>query len=143
MSARVLPPVIVLDPSAVAAICLGEPDAERFVDVLADRAALDNAEIVMSAASFVEAAAVLDRRRPGSFDRVLTALDVRIIAVDAEQAQIARVAYRMFGRGSGHEARLNFGDCFSYALARVTEGTLIFKGDDFSRTDVPCWNPAD
>lgn len=127
-----------LDASAVAAICLGEPGAELLVDALADRS-----DIMMSAGTFIETAIVLDRRSPGVFDRVMASLEVRVVSVDAEQAEIARQAYTRFGKGTGHPAQLNFGDCFSYALAKVSGAPVLFRGSDFSHTDVPCWNPAD
>jgi ribonuclease VapC len=62
--------------------------------------------------------------------------NIRIEPVTREQAEIARFAYRDFGRGSGHPAKLNFGDCLAYALAKSTRRTLLFKGDDFRQTDI-------
>lgn len=94
----------------------------------------------MSAANFLEAAIVVDaKRRPVAsrrLDDLLEELDVVIEPVTEEQARIARAAYRDYGRGSGHPARLNFGDCFAYALARATGEPLLFKGDDFIHTDI-------
>ena len=122
---------MILDSSAVAAICLGENDAESFQTVieLAD-------DLLMSAATYLEAGVVIDGRRPGAFDTFITAMDVRVIPLDRTQADLARDAYRRFGRGSGHPAGLNLGDCFSYALA-ISEGrALLFKGEDFHHTDV-------
>jgi ribonuclease VapC len=69
-------------------------------------------------------------------DDLLRVLDIAIESVTEEQARIAREAYRDYGHGSGHPARLNFGDCFAYALARVTGEPLLFKGDDFTHTDI-------
>jgi len=77
-----------------------------------------------------------DPVRSARLDELLSRSDVEIVDVTAEQAHIARAAYRDFGRGSGHPARLNFGDCFSYALARATGEPLLFKGDDFVHTDL-------
>ncbi|NDA12425.1 MAG: PIN domain-containing protein, partial [Actinobacteria bacterium] len=74
---------------------------------------------------------------PGSFDRFVNALDVEVVPFDIEQANIAREAYRQFGKGSGHQAQLNFGDCLSYATAVALEQPLLFKGEDFLHTDVP------
>jgi len=122
---------MIIDASVAVSICLGEPDAELFIGVL-DEAT----ELQMSAASYVESSIVIDQRRPGAFDTFINALDVSIVSVDQEQAELARHAYREFGKGSGHPARLNFGDCFSYALARCTGRPLLFKGNDFSQTDV-------
>ena len=70
------------------------------------------------------------------FDDFLREAELIIEPVTAEQARVAREAYRDYGRGSGHSARLNFGDCFSYALAKVKNEPLLFKGDDFWQTDV-------
>ena len=70
------------------------------------------------------------------FDDLIAATGIIIESVTREQAEIARAAYRDFGRGGGHPAGLNFGDCFAYALAKATREPLLFKGDDFSRTDV-------
>lgn len=92
----------------------------------------------MSAATFAEAGVVLDRRRPGSLDRLATGLEIQVFAVDGQQADIAREAYRKFGKGSGHPAGLNFGDCFTYALAKVLDDAIICKGSDFPATDINC-----
>lgn len=94
----------------------------------------------MSAATLLELSVVVDAKRDpvrsGRLDELLRSSDVETMDVTAEQAHIARAAYRDFGRGSGHPARLNFGDCFSYALAKVTGEPLLFKGDDFGHTDL-------
>jgi ribonuclease VapC len=94
----------------------------------------------VSAANFLEAAIVVDvKRRPIAsrrLDDLLDELDVVIEPVTEEQARIARTAYRDYGRGSGHPAQLNFGDCFAYALARATGEPLLFKGNDFAHTDI-------
>ena len=73
------------------------------------------------------------RRR---FDDLLREAGISVEPVTEEQARLAREAYRDFGRGSGHPAKLNFGDCFAYALAKAMDEPLLFKGEDFSRTDV-------
>lgn len=94
----------------------------------------------ISAGSYVELQAVLIRRFRGILDdeadALLSLYKIAIAPVTAEQAVIARDAYRRYGIGTGHPARLNFGDCFAYALARTTGEPLLFKGDDFTRTDV-------
>lgn len=94
----------------------------------------------ISAVSYVEVGAVIDQVRDPiasrRVDELLKILDVAIEPVTAEQAHLARDAYRDFGKGSGHRAGLNFGDCFAYALARAYSEPLIFKGDDFGHTDV-------
>lgn len=126
---------MIVDSSALVAILTQEPEADTFADALsrADSPAL-------SAATYVETAVVIDARRNPSlsraFDRFLADNRLTIEPVTQAQAKIAREAYRDYGRGSGHPARLNFGDCFSYALARDKNLPLLFKGDDFRRTDV-------
>jgi len=94
----------------------------------------------MSAASYLEAAIVVDGNRIPLVSRRLDDLirDASIVIepVTETQARIAREAYRDFGKGSGHPAQLNFGDCFAYALARDRGEPLLFKGDDFSNTDL-------
>lgn len=122
---------MILDASAAAANCLGEEDAERYVDLL------EGAEhLRMSAATYLEAAIVIDARMPGAFDRFANSLHLEVVPVDREQGDLARAAYRQFGRGSGHPAGLNVGDCFSYALAKQSGLPLLFKGNDFPHTDV-------
>ena len=94
----------------------------------------------ISAATFVETAAVIDASRDPiasrRFDDLLHEAQFAIESVTEVQARVAREAYRDFGRGSGHPARLNFGDCFAYALAKAMNEPLLFKGDDFTRTDI-------
>ena len=98
------------------------------------------AQTVVSAASFVETALVIDGSRDPiasrRFDDLISEARVLIEPVTEAQARIAREAYRDFGRGSGHPAKLNFGDCFAYALAKTTGEPLLFKGDDFIHTDI-------
>lgn len=126
---------MIVDSSALAAMLFDEIDAPRH------REALVNAtHLRMSSATFAEIGIVVDSRAGLAagrrLDRLISDLEIEIVPVDADQATIARQAYREFGRGSGHPARLNFGDCFSYALASVTDEPLLFKGDDFAHTDV-------
>lgn len=94
----------------------------------------------MSAATYVEAGIVIDAaHEPAAsrtLDRFVRAFAVDIREVTARQAMIARQAYRDYGRGSGHPARLNVGDCFAYALAIEADEPLLFHGDDFAQTDV-------
>ena len=126
---------MILDSSAVVAILRNESDRP----VLA-KAMEDNPVRRISAASYLEACIVIDSSRDPSLSRELDELfheaDVIIEPVTAEQARIAREAYRDFGRGSGHPAKLNFGDCFAYALAKSKREVLLCKGDDFVHTDV-------
>lgn len=114
---------MILDSSVIVAVCLGEPDSTALHDVLET-----TDDMKISSASYLESAIVVDARRPGALDRFTTNLEVRVVPFDQEQAEIARIAYRVFGKGSGHPVRLNFGDCFSYALAKVTGETLLCKG---------------
>ena len=94
----------------------------------------------MSAANYLEAAIVIDGARSPiasrRFDEAVAAAGITIEPVTREDAEIARAAYRDFGKGSGHPAGLNFGDCFAYALAKSMREPLLCKGDGFSRTDV-------
>ena len=126
---------MIIDSSAIMAILNHEPLA---VDLTAAiRAA---AAPKMSAGSWIELQVVSTRRYRGELDqrieRVRLALSINIFAVTPEQAEIARQAYRSFGLGSGSPARLNFGDCFAYALAKATGEPLLYVGDDFVHTDI-------
>jgi ribonuclease VapC len=126
---------MIVDSSAIVAILSEEPDWLEL------STKLDLANCVrLSAASYLETSIVLDKRRDRELSAALDELieDVSIIIepVTAEQAKIARQAYRDFGKGSGHRAGLNFGDCFTYALAREKREPLLWKGDDFGHTDL-------
>jgi ribonuclease VapC len=126
---------VIVDSSALIAILRAEPEAA------ACAGAIESAGVRrLSAASYVEVGAVIDRAGDAiasrRVDELLAVTGIGIEAVTAGQARIAREAYRDFGKGSGHPARLNFGDCFSYALAKATGEPLLFKGEDFRRTDV-------
>lgn len=125
---------MVLDTSALLALLLDEPEA----DVL--RIALEDDESrIVSAASLLEAAAVIEARKGEAGGRELDLLvakaGIMIVAVDEEQVAEARRAWRRYGRGR-HAAGLNYGDLFSYALSRTAGEALLFKGDDFTKTDV-------
>lgn len=125
---------MIVDTSAVLAILFEEEDAEIYARALAQA---DSCR--MSAASFVETAIVVDAQTKdkGSrqFDSFLRRAGIGIEPVSEEQAHIARQAYADFGKGR-HPAALNFGDCFSYALAKATGEPLLFKGKDFKKTDI-------
>jgi len=126
---------MIIDTSAIIAILREEDEARRFA------AAIEAASVRrISAATYVEVGAVIDRARDPVasrlVDELLATAGIVVEAVTAAQARIAREAYRDFGKGSGHAAGLNFGDCFAYALARATGEPLLYKGDDFSHTDV-------
>jgi ribonuclease VapC len=126
---------LIIDSSALIAILFAEPEAEACAKAIE---AAENRRV--SAVNFVETAIVIDGRRDPVASRRLDDLvretAITIEPVDVAQAMLAREAYRDFGRGSGHPARLNFGDCFAYALARRRGETLLFKGNDFIHTDI-------
>jgi ribonuclease VapC len=126
---------MIVDSSALIAILRREPEREAFSQALKD-----SSKNRISAASYFETSIVIDSARDPIASRTLDDLieifKVEIEPFAAEQAQIARHAYRDYGKGSGHPAQLNFGDCFSYALARVKREPLLYKGDDFIHTDV-------
>jgi ribonuclease VapC len=126
---------MIIDTSALVAILRDEPEAE-----VCARAIESAAMRRLSAVNFVEAAVVIDGSRDPiasrRFDDLLKEAKVLVEPVTEIQARLARDAYRDFGKGSGHPARLNFGDCFAYALAKVTGEPLLFKGADFVHTDI-------
>lgn len=132
---------MVIDTSAIVAIAQNEPEAPDFERLIAD----DPIRLI-SAATMLETAMVLETRfgDPGGaeLDLWLAKANVEIVAVGAEHADQARRAWRRYGKGR-HPAGLNYGDCFSYALAKLTSESLLFKGDDFSQTDIQAAVPAD
>jgi ribonuclease VapC len=125
---------VIIDTSALVAILDQEPEADRIVRTLASAS-----ERTLSAANLVEAGIVMQARRGDDgardLDLLLAKLRVDIVAVTASQADIARKAFRRYGRAR-HPANLNFGDCFAYALAKDKSVPLMFKGNDFGQTDV-------
>ena len=125
---------MIVDSSAIIAILNAEADAEVFADAIAN-----TPHCLMSAANYLEAAVVIDRQRGAEagrqFDALIARAAIKIEPVTREQADIARQAYLDFGKGK-HPASLNFGDCFAYALARSLHLPLLFKGSDFSLTDI-------
>jgi ribonuclease VapC len=126
---------MIVDTSAIVAILRNEPDAESFANSIADSKIRR-----VSAVNYVEAAAVIDGSRnpiaSRRFDEFFREASLVVEAVTPEQAQIAREAYKDFGKGSGHPAQLNFGDCFAYALAKAMSEPILFKGRDFIYTDL-------
>lgn len=125
---------MVIDTSALVAILLGEAEAEDFARVIAD-----DTRPLVSAFSVLETSVVLLLRKGPDGARMLDALlhaaRLQTVAMTADQAEIARSAYARFGKGR-HPAGLNLGDCCSYALSRSSGEPLLFKGADFSKTDV-------
>lgn len=126
---------MIVDTSALVAILRDEPDAPVYAAALAEAGSAR-----LSAANYLETAIVIDASRDPiasrHVDDLIQVADLTVEPVTAEQVVLARAAYRDFGRGSGHRSRLNFGDCFAYALARATGEPLLYKGDDFGHTDV-------
>lgn len=127
---------MIVDTSAVVAVIKREPGWEAI-----DRSLASASGPRMSAGTYLELGIVVDQAGDPALSRQLDALlrdwGVAIEPVTAGHARIAREAYRDFGRGSSHRARLNFGDCFAYALASETGEALLFVGDDFAATDLP------
>lgn len=125
---------MIVDTSAIIALILGEAEAEAIARRLAEGPAR------MSAATLVELHAVAANRLSAAqhrrVERLLTEAGVEIVPFTAEQARVAGQALRDFGRGSGHPARLNLGDAYSYALASTSGEPLLCVGDDFSHTDL-------
>ena len=126
---------MIIDTSALIAILRDEAGATSYAK------AIENANFRrISAINFLEAAIVIDINRDPiasrCFDDFCQEAQLTIEPVTQKQAQIAREAYRDFGKGSGHPAKLNFGDCFAYALAKDMSESLLFKGNDFKHTDV-------
>jgi ribonuclease VapC len=126
---------MVIDTSAVVAILRQEPGAEGLL-----RRLTASGSRRISAASLLEAAIVIEAKsgeRGGEqLDLFLARAQIEIAPVTSEQVQVARKAWRRYGKGSGHAARLNYGDCFSYALAHSLGEELLYKGADFAHTDV-------
>jgi ribonuclease VapC len=125
---------MVLDTSAVLAILQDEPERRKFNE------AIEAAETrSFSTASFVECSMILESRYGADgvrdLDLFIAKAQISLVAVDEEQADLARRAFRKYGKGR-HPAGLNFGDCFSYALAQALDEALLFKGNDLSQTDV-------
>lgn len=128
--------MIVVDASAICAIILREAEAEAFEALLARRG-----EHIVSPVNAFEALCVLETKRPGRgrvlVEGALEFFQIEVAALEPRQAELAFEAHRRFGKGR-HPAALNLGDCFAYALARQHGVPLLFKGEDFRRTDVRC-----
>lgn len=125
---------MVIDSSALIAILLGEPEAKVFSEAIANAP-----KRVLSAFSALETSIVIESKKgePGGreLDLLLHKARIEIVPIDEEQFELARRAWRDFGKGR-HPAGLNIGDCCSYALSKYSGEPLLFKGDDFSKTDV-------
>lgn len=125
---------MVIDTSSLVAVLLGEPEAPRLAQAIEA-----GSPRLLSAASLLEASIVIESRKGEAGGRELDLLlyraAIEVIAVDHDQAEIARVAWRRFGKGR-HPAALNYGDCFAYALAKCRSLPLLYRGNDFSNIDI-------
>jgi len=125
---------VIIDSSALLAIMLFEPEAEACMDAI-----VAAPSPLMSVANWVETTMVMDRRTDPAtvarFEDFVRDARIELMPVSVSQAHIARRAWRLYGKGR-HPARLNYGDCFAYALAKDTGQPLLFKGRDFTRTDI-------
>lgn len=126
---------MVIDSSALIAILLGEPEAERLA-----RAIAADPRRLISAFTSLEASVVIEAKKGEAggreFDLLLHKARIEIVSMNPEQFELARHAWRIFGKGK-HPAGLNIGDCCAYALAKYSGESLLFKGDDLSQTDIP------
>jgi len=125
---------MVIDSSAIIAVLLNEVNAAHIAQAIES-----SSQRLLSAANLLEASIVIESRKGEAGGRELDLLlyraAIEVVAVDQDQAEIARIAWRRFGK-ERHPAGLNYGDCFAYALARARQLPLLFQGDDFSRTDI-------
>ncbi len=127
--------MIVLDTSAIIALLAAEPEAPAMLSALAA-----DTDRRVSAATLVEATQVASRLGDpaaiAGLDALLAALRVEIVPFDESQSAAARAAFMRYGKGRAHPAQLNLGDCFAYALAKTLNAPLLFKGEDFAKTDL-------
>jgi ribonuclease VapC len=125
---------MVIDTSAIVAVLLDEANAVGIAQAIES-----GSPRLLSAANLLEASMVIESRKGEAGGRELDLLlyraAIEVVAVDQDQAEIARLAWRRFGKGR-HPAGLNYGDCFAYALAKNRRLPLLFQGDDFSHTDI-------
>ena len=124
---------MIVDSSALMAIVNDEPGAAGLLRTAAE------ATCRMSVATWLEVSIVADNRSAAHgerLDKIIEALEIEIVPVSTRHGVVARNAHRRYGRGSGSAARLNFGDCFAYALSVESGEPLLFTGDDFAQTDV-------
>ena len=125
---------VVVDSSAILSILFAEPDSDEIL------VAINNNECAMSAGNYLETAIVVDSTKDPIVIRKFNAFikegGIEILSVDLKQVDVARAAYRDYGKGTKHRAKLNYGDVFAYALATITRRKLLCKGDDFRHTDI-------
>jgi ribonuclease VapC len=126
---------MIVDSSALVAVLFDEPDAKRYVKLL-----MTAQNVRVSAVTAVETAIVTIRHAGINAEpdvvSLFDILNIEVVPFGSDQVRLAQEAFRTYGKGRRHPAKLNFGDCFSYALAKVTGEPLLFKGDDFTHTDV-------
>jgi len=125
---------MIVDSSALVAILAREPERERFIEAI-----VASTECSVAAPTMLETSIVLGKFGPqvaAALRELIREAKITIVSFDEEHLAAAEDAYRRFGRGTGHVAQLNFGDCFSYAASVVSGRPLLFKGDDFVHTDV-------
>jgi ribonuclease VapC len=127
---------MIVDSSAIVAILDQEDDWKKFYTALMDRRHTNT----MSVATLLEVTILVSRSKDAlhrqQLDQLIRDFGIAIVPVSLEQGEIARKAHHKYGRGSGHKAKLNFGDCFAYALAKHTGQPLLYKGSDFSQADI-------
>ncbi len=127
--------MITIDSSALIAILKGEPERESFIRIMADADG-----VVISAGTYLETSILVDSSNDPvlirEFDELIFELAVEVVPVTRQSSELARVAYQKYGKQSKSAAKLNYGDCFAYALATETRTPLLYKGNDFSRTDI-------
>ena len=125
---------VVIDSSAILSVLFAEPDRDEILKTIS------NNECLISAGNYLETAIVVDSSKDPiairKFDALIKEGKIEILSVDQKQVDVARSAYRDYGKGSGHRAKLNYGDVFAYALAATTRRKLLCKGDDFCHTDI-------
>ena len=125
---------VIVDSSAILSILLAESGSDEILS------AISNNNCSMSVGNYLESAIVVDSTKDPvairKFDAFIKEAEIEILSVDAKQVDVARAAYRDYGKGSGHPAGLNFGDVFAYALATTTRRKLMCKGGDFLQTDI-------
>jgi ribonuclease VapC len=131
---------MVIDSSALLAIFLAEPERQHFLDLIVEAPTR-----LISAGNALETGIVLEAKRGEAagreFDLFVVRTNLEVVAVDGEQVEVARSAWRKYGKGR-HPAALNFGDCFAYALAKSSGEPLLAKGTDFAQTDLEVYSPT-
>jgi ribonuclease VapC len=132
--------VIAIDSSAIVAIVLREPEGSAFARIIAEN------DCILGAPTLFESTIVLGMRTAGwhlpELQRVVALKNLAVVEFTGQHAEMAQIAYERFGKGASHPARLNFGDCMAYAIARIASVPLLYKGGDFPHTDiVPAYSP--